>query len=153
MITGWQYIREWSPLANQMIQRIFGAAIPYLKEVQTVIPTTNTLPQGWACLYQYGTTVFRIYFNINGYIRYTSVSGGTYIDEPKNVTPTPVTNGVQTLFTLPEAYVANSLEVYMDGLRQIKTTDYVETNPGAGTFTMTSAPLALENLRCDYIKA
>jgi len=36
--------------------------------------------------------------------------------------------------------------VYLNGLLQRPTTDYTETSNTAGTFTMTSAPLATDNL-------
>lgn len=67
-------------------------------------------------------------------------------------TPTPATDGSQTIFTLPdsESYVSGLLEVFLDGLLQIKDTDYSETT--ATTFTMTAAPDANEVLRINYIK-
>lgn len=67
-------------------------------------------------------------------------------------TPTPATDGVTTLFTLANAYVSGSLQVFLDGLQQIKTTDYTETSANSGTFTMGSAPDSNEVLRVSYIK-
>ncbi len=69
-----------------------------------------------------------------------------------NKTPTPATNGVQTIFTIPssEAYVTGLLEVFLDGLKQTLTTDYTETS--STTFTMVAAPDADEVLRINYIK-
>jgi hypothetical protein len=86
----------------------------------------------------------------NHKIRGVDVDTTRFID---NETPTPATNGIQLVFTTANPYVAGSLKVYIDGLRQIKTTDYTETLPSAGTFTMTIAPESIENLRVDYVKS
>ena len=60
--------------------------------------------------------------------------------------PTPATDGATTLFTIPFGYISGTLQVYLNGLLQRPTTDYTETSNTAGTFTMTSAPLATDNL-------
>lgn len=67
-------------------------------------------------------------------------------------TPTPATNGVQVLFTIPnsEQYVSGLLEVMLDGIMQTKDVDYTETT--SSTFTMVTAPDADEVLRVNYIK-
>lgn len=65
-------------------------------------------------------------------------------------TPTPATNGVVTLFTCPDAYIAGSLHVYVDGV--LKDYALTETSPAAGTFTLSFAPLAAEDLKVDYVK-
>ncbi|MDL2342317.1 MAG: hypothetical protein QFB87_04550 [Patescibacteria group bacterium] len=66
-------------------------------------------------------------------------------------TPTGTVNGATTLFTTLQAkYVANSLEVFLNGVAQIKTTDYAETSPGAGTFTFTTAPVTGDVVRVNY---
>ena len=67
-------------------------------------------------------------------------------------TPTPATDGAQKVFTLPdsEQYASGLLEVFLDGIRQTKDTDYTETT--STTFTMTTAPAADEVLRIKYIK-
>ncbi len=65
-------------------------------------------------------------------------------------TPTPATNGSQKVFTVANAYVSGLLEVYLDGLMQIKGTDYTETS--STTFTMVEAPDSDEVLRVNYIK-
>jgi len=56
--------------------------------------------------------------------------------------PTPAPNGVITLFTTPgdEPYTANGIMVYIQGVAQKPGTDFNETNPAIGTFTMTTAP-------------
>lgn len=66
-------------------------------------------------------------------------------------TPTGTVNGVTTAFTVLQAkYVANTLEVFLNGIQQTKTTDYAETTPGSGIFTFTSAPLTGDIVRVSY---
>jgi hypothetical protein len=66
-------------------------------------------------------------------------------------TPTGTVNGTTTLFTTQLAkYVANSLEVFINGLQQTKTTDYTETSPSSGTFTFTVAPLTGDVVKVAY---
>ena len=67
-------------------------------------------------------------------------------------TPTPATNGVQKIFTIPdnEEYVSGLLEVFLDGLLQVKDTDYTETT--STTFTFVNAPDSDEKLIINYIK-
>ncbi len=69
-----------------------------------------------------------------------------------NQTPVETPNGVITVFTLPssDTYVSGLLEVFLDGLKQTKTTDYSETT--SATFTMVIAPATGEVLRINYIK-
>lgn len=66
-------------------------------------------------------------------------------------TPTPAPDGIITVFTVANAYIAGTLQVFLDGIRQIKDTDYTETT--STTFTMIVVPEAGENLRIAYIKA
>jgi hypothetical protein len=66
-------------------------------------------------------------------------------------TPTGTVNGSTTLFTvLQSKYVANSLEVFINGIQQTKTTDYTETSPGSGTFTFTTAPATGQVVKVSY---
>jgi hypothetical protein len=65
-------------------------------------------------------------------------------------TPTPPPNGVQTVFTVVNAYVSGTLQVFLDGLQQIKVTDYSETT--STTFTMVDAPASDEVLMVSYVK-
>lgn len=67
-------------------------------------------------------------------------------------TPTPAVDGSQILFTLPdsEEYVSGLLEVFLDGIMQIKNTDYSETS--STTFTMVIPPAADEVFWINYIK-
>jgi len=67
-----------------------------------------------------------------------------------NEIPTPATDGAQTVFTVSNNYVSGSLQVFLDGLGQIPTTDYTETS--SNTFTMAVPPLALEYLAVNYVK-
>ncbi len=67
-------------------------------------------------------------------------------------TPTPATDGEQLVFTVANPYVAGSLRVTRGSLRMHPVVDFVETSPGAGTFTMAVAPDASEPLIVDYIK-
>lgn len=66
-------------------------------------------------------------------------------------TPSGTVNGTTTLFTVLQGkYVANTLEVYLNGVQQTKTTDYTETSPGSGTFTFTTAPVTGDAVRVGY---
>jgi len=65
-------------------------------------------------------------------------------------TPTPATDGAQLVFTITNPCQPGTLEVFMDGVRQLPVTDFDETT--TTTFTMTFAPDTAENLRVDYIK-
>ena len=66
-------------------------------------------------------------------------------------TPTPATDGAETVFTTASDYVSGTLKVFLDGLVQIKDTDYSETT--STTFTMAAAPDADEVLWVEYIKS
>ena len=56
--------------------------------------------------------------------------------------PTPTPDDIEVLFTTPgaEPYVPSSIMVYIQGIAQKPGTDFTETNPAVGTFTMTTAP-------------
>ena len=60
--------------------------------------------------------------------------------------PTPATDGATTVFTIPFGYIPGTLEVYLNGLIQRPGTDYTESDNVAGEFTMTTAPIAADNL-------
>lgn len=64
--------------------------------------------------------------------------------------PSGTIDGSNTTFTLSRAYIAGSLEVYIDGIHQRRTTDYTETTPGSGVFTMAAAPLSGQTVYCNY---
>lgn len=70
--------------------------------------------------------------------------------EVKNEDLTSQIDGTQTIFTTLYPYVANSLIVIIDGIRQRKNTHYTET--GSNTFTMTAgnAPQTNQDICVDY---
>jgi hypothetical protein len=81
----------------------------------------------------------------------TSVFGQGSNSAIVNETPTGLVNSSNTLFTtLQSKYVANTLEVFINGLQQARTTDYTETSPAAGTFTFTIAPATGDVVRVNY---
>ncbi len=96
---------------------------------------------------------------ITGTVNVTGISAniGSGITAPTasrwkfNKTPIPATDGSQVIFTLPngDGYVSGKLRVYVDGLRQIKNTDYTETS--GTTFTMAIVLDADEALQVDYL--
>ncbi len=74
-------------------------------------------------------------------------AGSTY----GTVTPNP--NGIVTVFTVGSAkYVSGKLTVWKNGQELNLGTgkDWVETNPAAGTFTFTIAPLTTDNIYVEY---
>lgn len=71
----------------------------------------------------------------------TAPFGGAYQGEP-----TPVCDGVTTVFTIPFSYIAGTSFLYLNGLVQRRGIDYTESDPLAGKFTLTSAPIATDNL-------
>jgi hypothetical protein len=82
--------------------------------------------------------------NTPAYLSY--VSGGTsgMYGANGSFAPTPAPNGNYTTFTIPDySYISGSLHVYKNGLLQ---TDVTETDPGAGSFTLASAPTASDTL-------
>lgn len=73
-------------------------------------------------------------------------SGTTVYGAQYQGTPTPVTDGVTTVFTITFGYVSSSLQVFMGTIGTpgagllVPGVDFTETDPSAGTFTMASAP-------------
>lgn len=61
--------------------------------------------------------------------------------------PTGTINGTNKVFTTTNAYISGSLEVFVNGLREIY---FAETTPGSGTFTFDDAPLSGSNIRVNY---
>lgn len=59
-------------------------------------------------------------------------------------------NGSNTAFTTQNAYIAGTLEVYINGLRQARTTHVAETTPASGVFTLDTAPLTGDIVRVNY---
>lgn len=68
-----------------------------------------------------------------------------------DATPAGLVNGTNTAFTVPEAYSAGTMEVFINGLKQIRDTDYTETNPTTGSFTISPAPASGDIVRVNYM--
>ena len=68
--------------------------------------------------------------------------------------PTPAPDGVETVFTVANAYESGTMQVFRDQLvLQGGGVDFTETTPGAGVVTVVSAPDADEVVWCKYIKS
>jgi microcystin-dependent protein len=104
--------------------------------------------QGFTMQYAPATgDVLLVGYLVSNATRFITGSNSIIVQE----TPTGTVNGSTTLFTtLQGKYVANSLEVFVNGLQQTKTTDYAETSPGSGTFTFTTAPATGDIVRVSY---
>ena len=76
-----------------------------------------------------------------------AVGGNSIVSDE---TPTGSVNGSNTSFTTQRAYISTSLEVFINGLKQIRGTDYTETTPGSGIFTMAVAPATGDAVRVNY---
>jgi hypothetical protein len=61
--------------------------------------------------------------------------GSSYSDEPS-----PAVDGSTTVFTIPFPYMAGSSRVLLTGLLLRRGTDYTESDPANGEFTLTTAP-------------
>lgn len=64
--------------------------------------------------------------------------------------PTGSVNGTNTSFTSTRAYIAGSLEVFINGVKQARGTHFTETTPASGIFTMSDAPLTGDNIIINY---
>lgn len=72
---------------------------------------------------------------------YTDASTATAYGGLGQFTPTPAPNGSATLFDITGGYVADTLQVYLDGyLLPAQGYSISQTSPAAGTFTITPAP-------------
>ena len=69
-----------------------------------------------------------------------------------NVIPTPAPDGAQVVFTTPDEYEAESLNVYRDQSSLLGGSGYDFEETTDTTFTVASAPDADEVLWCSYIK-
>ena len=65
-----------------------------------------------------------------------------------NQTPLGAVDGSNQVFTTSSSYTAGSLEVWINGLKQIPGTHYTTTTPT--TFTMSDAPLTGDNIIVNY---
>lgn len=66
-------------------------------------------------------------------------------------TPSGTINGSNAVFTLAQTPLENAaVDVYLDGLKQIPTTDY---SVSGSTITFVVAPAIGQTLRVDYIRS
>lgn len=66
-------------------------------------------------------------------------------------TPSGLINGSNTVYTLSQTPLENAaVDVYLDGLKQIPTTDY---SVSGSTITFVVAPVVGQTLRVDYIRS
>jgi len=65
-------------------------------------------------------------------------------------TPSGLINGSNKDFTTAAGYVANTLMVYLNGLRQKRVDDYTETS--STTFQLVNAPPSGTTLTVDYMQ-
>lgn len=82
------------------------------------------------------------------------VSAGTFAQGVSNFitneVPSGSVNGSNTSFTTAQSYMAGTLEVYINGVKQLRTTHYSETTPASGTFSMSDAPLTGDVIEVRY---
>ena len=67
-----------------------------------------------------------------------------------NEVPAGAIDGVNTNYTSAFDYIANKIEIYLDGMRMQRGVDWVET--GADTFQFTTPPAIGQILVMDYLK-
>jgi hypothetical protein len=65
-------------------------------------------------------------------------------------TPTGLVNSSNTSYTAARAYIAGALEVYINGVKQVRGTHFTETTPASGIFTMSDAPLTGDVISINY---
>lgn len=59
-------------------------------------------------------------------------------------------DGSNTVFTLSRGYIANGLQVYLNGMKLVRGTHYTETTPASGIFTLNEAPLGSDIVSAAY---
>lgn len=64
--------------------------------------------------------------------------------------PTGLVNSSNAAYSAARAYIAGSLEVFINGVKQARTTHFTETSPSLGTFTMGDAPTTGDNIIINY---
>lgn len=74
-------------------------------------------------------------------------AGGSSSNQTYNEVPAGVINAINTTFTLLQVPQTNTLKLYLNGIRQMYTTDFTLTG---NTITMGSPPLLLDTLLADY---
>lgn len=78
----------------------------------------------------------------------TEVFSSLLVNQIYNETPIGVINGVNSVFTLSNIYVASSTRVYLNGLRQKLSVDYTETS--LTQITLSDPPSTGDTLIVDY---
>lgn len=91
-------------------------------------------------------TVLLADYRVGGTSDYSVGTNSTISDE----TVTGSVNSSNTSFTTLRPYIANNLEVFINGLKQIRGVDYMETTPTTGSFTLTVAPTTGDIIRVNY---
>ena len=91
-----------------------------------------------------GTKLTATYINSNS----TMIQGSNSLKTDE--VPTGTVNGTNTSFTTLTPYVAGTLQVFINGVKQARTTHFTETTPASGTFTMYDAPLTGDNIIVNY---
>jgi hypothetical protein len=87
--------------------------------------------------------------NINGVLFNGSADIAVYAAmDHLGETPTGTVNGSNTVFTTAATYVSGKISVYVNGIRQKKTTDYTESS--TTTITFTTAPSTGDVILVDY---
>lgn len=79
-------------------------------------------------------------------VRRSGVGPNTIVGE----VPSGSINSSNTVFTTSRAYIGGTLEVFLNGLSQLRTTDFVETTPGSGIFTFTVAPTSGDTVTASF---
>lgn len=74
--------------------------------------------------------------------------GGNFFHSDETVTGS--VDGSNTSFTTSSPYLAGTLEVFINGLRQARTTHVSETTPASGVFTLDTAPQTGDIVRVNY---
>lgn len=65
-------------------------------------------------------------------------------------TPSGTINGVNTTFTTAQPYIGGSLQVFVNGVKQKRVTNFTETTPSTGSFTISDAPISGDDIMVCY---
>lgn len=117
-------------------QRLKGGGIDYTETATGF--TTVSAPSGGA--------VLLVDYRVSDPADYSVGTNSSIFDEAVSGS----VNGSNTAFTTARPYVAGSLEVYVNGLKQAKTLHVTEVSPAAGTFSLDVAPQTGDVVRVNY---
>jgi hypothetical protein len=67
-----------------------------------------------------------------------------------NEVPAGLVNSSNAAFTTASSFIAGTLQVYINGVKQLRTTHYSETVPASGTFAMSDAPITGDVIEVAY---